>query len=145
MVQMLRLHAESAGFDSLASHSRVEAIAVLALVDGELEKAIEVLHRGAVDVPPRAVARNRRWLAVFRAGLALEAGDLEAAANHVADAKPPNARALVGVLGLDVHLAARKGQVGQARASLSELLVAMDVEVFAIAGDRKSTRLNSSH
>src|SRR3546814_486642 len=91
MVQRMRLHAEAAGFDSLASHSRVEAIAMLAVVDGELEKAIEVLDRGAVDVPPRAVARNRRWLAVFRAGLALEAGDLAAAANHVADAKPPNA------------------------------------------------------
>src|SRR3546814_15779936 len=74
MVQRMRLHAEAAGFDSLASHSRVEAIAVLAVVDGELEEAIEVLDRGAVEVPPRAEARHRRRMAWVRAGLARAGG-----------------------------------------------------------------------
>ena len=67
-----------------------------------------MLDEGARDDPGHAVSRNRRWLAVLRAGLALEAGDLELAAEYTEDAKPATARSLVGVLGLDVHLAARQ-------------------------------------
>ena len=121
----MRHHAEAAGFDSLASHTRVEAMAVLAAVDGDLDTAIAVLDEGARDDPGHAVSRNRRWLAVLRAGLALEAGDLELAAEYTEDAKPPTARSLVGVLGLDVHLAARHGDLPAARAALTELLAAI--------------------
>ncbi len=70
-------------------------------------------HRGARRAAARstlarASAGNRRWLAVLRAGLALEAGDLDAAAEHTEAAKPTTPRSRVGVLGLDLHLAARR-------------------------------------
>ena len=131
LLRQMRHHAEAAGFDSLASHTRVEAMALLAAVDGDLDTAIAVLDEGARDDPGRAVSRNRRWLAVLRAGLALEAGDLEFAAEYVEDAKPTTARSLVGVLGLDVHLAARRGDLPAARAALTELLAAIRHEGWA--------------
>src|SRR4029077_16478636 len=129
----MRHHAEAAGFDSLASHTRVEAMAVLAAVDGDLDTAIAVLDEGARDDPGHAVSRNRRWLAVLRAGLTLEAGDLDLPAKYINDARPPTARSLVGVLGLDVHLAARHGDLPRARAALTELLAAIRDEGSASA------------
>jgi DNA-binding CsgD family transcriptional regulator len=79
------------------------------------------------------MSRNRRWLAVLRAGLALEAGDLDLAAEYTEEAKPPTARSLVGVLGLDVHLAARRGDLPRARAAMVDLLEAMREEGYASA------------
>jgi ATP/maltotriose-dependent transcriptional regulator MalT len=133
LVHRMREHAEAAGFDSLASHTRVEALALLAAVDGDLDTAIAVLDEGARDDPGHAVSRNRRWLAVLRAGLALEAGDLELAAHYTEEAKPTTARSLVGVLGLDVHLAARQGDLPRARAALSDLHRASAAEGYASA------------
>jgi DNA-binding NarL/FixJ family response regulator len=131
LVRRMRHHAEAAGFDSLASHTRVEAMAVLAAVDGDLDTAISVLDEGAREDPGHALSRNRRWLGVLRAGLALEAGDLEAAARHAAEAKPPTGRSLVGVLGLDAHLAARRGDLPGARQALRDLAVALEEEGYA--------------
>lgn len=130
LVQRMRRHAEAAGFDSLASHTRVEAMAVLAAVDGDLDTAIAVLDEGAKDDPGHALTRTRRWLAVLRAGLALEAGDLDLAARHTEDAKPVNARSLVGVLGLDTHLAARRGDLPGARKALAALADAVREEAY---------------
>jgi hypothetical protein len=131
LVHRMREHAEAAGFDSLASHTRVEALAILAAVDGDLDTAIAVLDEGERDDPAHALSRNRRWLAVLRAGLALEAGDLELAARYTDEAKPTNPRTQVGVLGLDVHLAARQGDLPRARAALVELYRAIDQEGYA--------------
>ncbi|MGH9273748.1 MAG: ATP-binding protein, partial [Acidimicrobiales bacterium] len=133
LVRQMRQHAEAAGFDSLASHTRVEALAVLAAVDGDLDTAISVLDEGARDEPGHALSRNRRWLAVLRAGLALEAGDLDLAERYTEGAKPTTARSLVGVLGLDVHLAARRGDLPRARAALADLRRAVAVEGSASA------------
>jgi DNA-binding CsgD family transcriptional regulator len=84
-----------------------------------------VLDQGVRDDPGRSVSRNRRWLAVLRAGLALEAGDLDLAADYTEDAKPPTARSRVGVLGLDAHLAVRRGELPRARAAMADLLAAI--------------------
>ena len=65
------------------------------------------------------------------AGLALEAGDLEFAAEYVEDAEPTTARSLVGVLGLDVHLAARSRRSAGGPAALTELLAAIRHEGWA--------------
>lgn len=131
LVRRMRHHAEAAGFDSLASHTRVEAMAVLAAVDGDLDTAISVLDEGARDDPGHALTRNRRWLGVLRAGLALEAGDLDAAERHATDAKPPTGRSLVGVLGLDAHVAARRGDLAAARQALHDLAGALEEEGYA--------------
>jgi DNA-binding NarL/FixJ family response regulator len=54
----------------------------------------------------------------MRAGLALEAGDLETAQRFTDMAKPPTERVAVGVFGLDFHLACRRGDLAEARERL---------------------------
>ncbi len=131
LVQRMRQHAETAGFDSLASYARVEALAALAAADGDLDSALDVLDRGTRADPAHALPRNRRWLAVLRAGLALEADDLEAAATFTEEAKPVTARSRGGVLGLDANLAARQGDLPRARERLAELLAVVSEEGYA--------------
>lgn len=131
LVLRMRRHAETAGFDSLASYARVEALAALAAADGDLDAALEVLDKGTRVDPGHALPRNRRWLAVLRAGLALEANDLDAAATFTEEAKPPTARSVVGVRGLDAHLAARRGDLDATRSALRELAAAEADEGYA--------------
>jgi DNA-binding NarL/FixJ family response regulator len=131
LLQRMRRHAEAAGLDRLATYARVEATASLAAADGDLDAALEVLEQRRGDDPRTASARNRRWLSVLRAGLALEAGDLRAAAELTEAAKPMTPRSRVGVLGLDLHLAARQGDLARARQHLAELLAAIDDEGYA--------------
>lgn len=131
LVQRMRRHAEAAGFDSLASYARVEGLAILATADGDLDTALDLLDKGTRTDPGHALQRNRRWLAVLRAGLALEAGDLDAAAAYTEEAKPTTPRSLVGVLGLDVHVAARQGDLARARSALVELEKACTEEGYA--------------
>jgi DNA-binding CsgD family transcriptional regulator len=128
LLQRMRMHAEKAGFDALANHARVEATALLAVVDGDLSAANAVLDKGDRFDPGRALSRNRRWLAVLRAGLALEAGDIDAAAAFTEESKPPSPRTLSGVLGLDVHVAARRGDIATTRATLVELAAAIEID-----------------
>jgi DNA-binding CsgD family transcriptional regulator len=130
LLERMRRHAEAAGFDLLASYARVEASASLAAADGDLDAAIAVLDRQRPVDPRSASARNRRWLAVLRAGLALEAGDLDGAAEYTAAAKPTTPRSRVGVLGLDVHLAARRGDVKRARQLLPDLIAGLTAEGY---------------
>ena len=131
LLERMRKHAEMAGFDRLATYARVEAAASLAAADGDLDTALEILEQRRRDDPRTTSARNRRWLSVLRAGLALEAGDLRAAADLTEAAKPVTPRSQVGVIGLDVHLAAREGDLARARDSLKALLPAMAEEGYA--------------
>lgn len=131
LLDRMRHHAESAGFDALAGEARVESLAALAVADGDLPEALAVLGDAERLDAGRSRTRSRRWLAVFRAGLALEDDDLDGAASFIAEAKPTTARSLVGVLGLDLNLAARRGDLGTARAVLHELLRAQAEEGYA--------------
>jgi DNA-binding NarL/FixJ family response regulator len=131
LVDRMRTHAEAAGFDMLAGYARVEATASLAAADGDLDAAIAVLDEQRPIDPRSASAGNRRWLAVLRAGLALEAGDLDAAAEHTAAAKPTTPRSRVGVLGLDLHLAARRHDLDRARSILPDLVDSLAAEGYA--------------
>jgi DNA-binding NarL/FixJ family response regulator len=131
LLERMRLHAEKAGFDSLANHARVEALALLAVVDGDLAAANAVLDRGDRCDPGRALSRNRRWLAVLRAGLALEAGDIEAAAAFTEEAKPATPRTMSGVCGLDAHVAARRGELAATRTALGELAKVIEIDDHA--------------
>ena len=121
----------SPGSTSWPTYARVEATASLAAADGDLDAALEVLEQRRRDDPRTTSARNRRWLSVLRAGLALEAGDLRAAAELTEAAKPVTPRSQVGVFGLDVHLAARQGDLDRAREQLARLIPAMAEEGYA--------------
>jgi DNA-binding CsgD family transcriptional regulator len=131
LLERMRRHAEMAGFDQLATYARVEAAASLAAADGDLDGALAILEQRRRDDPRTTSARNRRWLSVLRAGLALEAGDLRAAAELTEAAKPVTPRSQVGVFGLDVHLAARQGDLTAAREHLARLIPAMAEEGYA--------------
>jgi DNA-binding CsgD family transcriptional regulator len=65
---------------------------------------------------------------VFRAGLALEVGDLEAVARLIDEAKPATDRTVVGITGLEFNLACRLGDLARARTLLADLVVALDQE-----------------
>jgi DNA-binding CsgD family transcriptional regulator len=131
LVQRMRKHAEVAGLDRLATYARVEATASLAAADGDLDEALAVLEQRRHDDPRTTSARNRRWLSVLRAGLALEANDIRSAIELTEAAKPTTPRSQVGVIGLDLHLAARQGDLAAARAHLAALLPAMAEEGYA--------------
>jgi DNA-binding CsgD family transcriptional regulator/tetratricopeptide (TPR) repeat protein len=129
LIDRMRVQAEAAGFDSLAITAQTELMAQLATTEGDLDSAIAYLEEAwRPDVSHTPWMRARRWTAVFRAGLALEVGELDAAAQLIEDAKPVTARTVVGVTGLEFHLACRRGELERARALLADLIVAMDEE-----------------
>lgn len=125
LVERVRQHAEAAGFDRVIGYARVEAVALLKIVKGQLDQAIRVLDDGDAGFPARSRSRARRWLAVLRAGLALEAGELDDAATFTELAKPATARSRAGIVGLDLHLALRRGELAEARRLLAELVDAL--------------------
>jgi DNA-binding CsgD family transcriptional regulator len=131
LIDRSRTEAEAGGFDALAISDHAASLAQLSAVAGDLDAAIAHLDDArAGHLPwPRS-----RWNAVLRAGLAIEAGDLEAAARFTEEAKPATERTLVGILGLDFNLACRAGDVARARGLLADLHAAMVKEGAAGPG-----------
>ena len=82
LVQRMRQHAETAGFDSLASYARVEALAALAAADGDLDSALDVLDRGHA-CRPGARASPQPPLAGRAAGRAGPRGRRPGGGRHV--------------------------------------------------------------
>jgi DNA-binding NarL/FixJ family response regulator len=122
--------ATAAGFDSMAVHDVAASLAQLAAAEGDLAGAIARLDEvGGGD--GRAGWTKASWLAVFRAGLALEASDLDDAAEHIEETKPATARTAAAVIGLDLHLACRRGDLAAARRLLRDLLAAADADGYA--------------
>jgi len=122
LIERMRVQAEAAGFDSLAITDVAASLAQLAAVEGDLDGAIAHLDATERSSVGRPGWTRSGWRAVFRAGLALEAGDLDDAERFTMQAKPPTARTAASVTGLDFHLAARRGEAARARALLAELL-----------------------
>jgi DNA-binding CsgD family transcriptional regulator len=116
MIERAHRHAEAAGFELVAAIDLAANQAHLEAVDGDLDAAIAQLDNARYTSAGNAVSwTDGPWLAVMRAGLALEAGDLETAQRFTDMAKPPTERAAVGVFGLDFHLACRRGDLPAAR------------------------------
>jgi DNA-binding CsgD family transcriptional regulator/tetratricopeptide (TPR) repeat protein len=128
LIDHMRSHEKAAGW--LPGIGHTELLAMLAAVEGDLDAAIGQVAAEDVTIGHMAWKR-KRWIAVLRAGFALEVGDLEAATRYTAEAKPVTTRTAPGVLGLDVHLACRRGDLVAARAGLAELLVAVEAEGYA--------------
>lgn len=125
LIDDMRRHAKAAGWLTGSGHT--EALAQLAAVEGDLDAAIGLLD-DAYFAHHKQIFKAGRWRAVRRAGFALEAGNLEAAARYIAEAKPTTERTAAGVLGLDFHLAARRGDLAGARAVLPQVLAAIEAE-----------------
>ena len=119
MIERAHRHAEEAGFELVAAIDLAANQAHLEAAEGDLDAAIAHLDHARYTSAGNAVSwTDGRWLAVLRAGLALEAGDLETAQRFTDMAKPPTERVAVGVFGLDFHLACRRGDVAEARQRL---------------------------
>ena len=128
LIERMRVHAEAAGFDSLAVTDVAASLAELAAVEGDLDGAIG--HLDAAHDASRPAWARPGWTAVFRAGLALEANDLDDAELFTERAKPTTARTAMSVIGLDLHLACRRGDLDRARALLPELIAVADRDGF---------------
>jgi DNA-binding CsgD family transcriptional regulator len=129
LIDRMRAQAEAAGFDTLAITAQTELLAQLAMAEGDLDSAIASLDEvWQPDARHTPWMRARRWTAVFRAGLALEVGDLDAVAQLIEEAKPVTDRTVVGITGLEFNLACRLGDLERARALLADLLAAIDQE-----------------
>src|ERR671919_630328 len=123
MIGRAHRHAEAAGLELVAAIDLAANQAHLEAAEGDLDAAIAQLDQARYTSAGNAVSwTDGRWLAVLRAGLALEAGDLETAQRFTDMCKPPTERAEMGVLGLDFHLACRLGDVVRAREHLGALV-----------------------
>ncbi len=131
LIERMRVQAEAAGFDALAGADVAASLAQLAAVEGDLDVAIAHLDAARGAGEGRRGWTKSWWLAVFRAGLALEAGDLDDAARFTELAKPATSRTAVSVIGLDLNLACRHGDLSRARALLPALVAATDAEGYA--------------
>jgi DNA-binding CsgD family transcriptional regulator/tetratricopeptide (TPR) repeat protein len=119
MIERAHRQAEAAGFELVAAIDLAANQAHLAAAEGDLDAAIAELDNARYTSAGNAVSwTDGRWLAVMRAGLALEAGDLDTAQRFTDMAKPPTERVAVGVFGLDFHLACRRGDLAEARSHL---------------------------
>ena len=117
----MRVQAEAAGFDSLAVTDVAASLAELAAVEGDLDGAIGHLDAAPTTAQPPGLGQAGLDRGV-PAGLALEAGDLDDAELFTERAKPTTARTAMSVIGLDLHLACRRGDLDRARALLAELI-----------------------
>jgi len=127
LIDRIRRNAVAAGWLAGAGHT--EALAQLAAVDGDLDAAIRYLDDAYFD-HQKQVVNAGRWQAVPRAGYAIEAGDIDTAERYTAEAKPMTRRSAAGVLGLDLNIAARRGDLARARAALPGILTAIDDEGY---------------
>jgi ATP/maltotriose-dependent transcriptional regulator MalT len=130
LIERMRVNAEAAGFDTLAVTDVAASLAELAAVEGDLDAAISHLDSVQLVGTGRQAWTKPGWTAIFRAGLALEAGDLDDAERFTALAKPATARTAMSVTGLDLHLAARRGDLARARALLPEFIAIADRDGF---------------
>ena len=130
LIDRMRIQADAAGFDALGVDDTAGWLAHLSAVDGDLDAAITHLDAGLSSAEPRPQPKIS-WTAVFRAGLSLEAGDLDAAARFTDMVRPPTARTRVAIVGLDLHVALRRGDLATARRLLPDLVAAMDAEGYA--------------
>jgi DNA-binding CsgD family transcriptional regulator len=129
ILERMRVDAERAGFESLAVAAYFQGRARLAMREGDLTAAIAALEEGR-HRDRGYLRRGRRadYHAVFLAGLALEAGELDLADEIIDELRALPKLAALTVPGLAFHLACRRGDADTAEKIL--------VEVFAALADQ---------
>ena len=122
----MRRAAERAGFDSLSGPGYWEGLASLAEWDGDLDGALGLLEEGR-QRQATMLRGHSLWYTTHEAGLALELGDLDKAAQLFDELRPGVGLMASSWYGLAVHIACRRGDLAEARRLLPELvsLVAM--------------------
>lgn len=117
MLERMRVDAERAGFEHLAVAAYFDGRARVAVREGDLRAAITLLEEGRRrDRGYLRRGRRADYHAVFLAGLSLEAGELETAAEIVEEVKDiPQVSAYTGLV---FHLACRRGDREAAQTAL---------------------------
>jgi DNA-binding CsgD family transcriptional regulator len=118
----MRRAAERAGFDSLSGPGYWQGLAGLAEWEGDLPRAMGYLDEGRRRDRGTIQSHHASWYQVQEAGLSLERGDYERARQLFDELTPLSTPKAQWWYGLAVHLAARLGDVAEARARLAQLL-----------------------
>jgi DNA-binding CsgD family transcriptional regulator len=111
LLERMRSAAERAGFDALAIAAYYQGRANLAIAAGDLAGAIAAIEEGRRrDQGTLRTSRGVDFHGVFRAGLALEAGDLDLAESITERLMlEPGSKVLLSIPGLEFHVACRRG------------------------------------
>jgi DNA-binding CsgD family transcriptional regulator len=123
-LEQMRQHADAAGYASLGRVGYAEGQATLNLVDGDLDGAIAALARARRAERDQAPTQAD-WFSILQAGLALEAGDLDAAEQFTREAKPARPKTRIAIIGLELNLALRRADLTGALQRLAELTAAV--------------------
>jgi len=136
LLERMRADAEQGGFDQLAVAAYYQGRAVVAVGEGDLAAAREALEEGTAR-GHRFTTHGRQadYHAVYLAGLALEAGDLDRARTVVAELIGLPRPRTVPVAGLVFHLACRSTPPGPALEALDGLLGALAADPNSATGD----------
>jgi DNA-binding CsgD family transcriptional regulator/tetratricopeptide (TPR) repeat protein len=122
LLERMRAVAIRAGSEKFAVNAYYRGRARLAMQKGNLAAATDAIERGrAHDLGYRRGATRADFHGAFLAGLRLEAGDLDGAAQVIEDlADVPGME--IGLPGLRFHVASRRGQVTTAQALLPDVI-----------------------
>jgi DNA-binding CsgD family transcriptional regulator len=115
LLERMRRDAEQAGADQFAVAAYYQGMAGLAADRGDLAAARDALAEGSLRAA-RYARRGRptNYHGVFRAGLALEAGDLDLAAAIITELSATPQPPRPAIAGLSFHLACRRGESDEA-------------------------------
>jgi DNA-binding CsgD family transcriptional regulator len=122
MLERMRAAAERAGFDSLARAAYAQGLADLADWEGDLAGALAAIEAGRRDDRGYLQSGKGNWYQLHEAGLALETGDIARAEALRRELKPHVPGRAVWFHGLSLHIAARRGDLDEARVELEGML-----------------------
>src|SRR5258705_3804494 len=122
LLERMRAAAERAGSEKFAVAAYYQGRARLFMQKGNLAAATDAIERGrAHDLGYQRSMTRADFHGIFLAGLRLEAGELDGAAQITADlADVPGMD--IGLPGLNFHIASRRGDVVRARALLPDVV-----------------------
>ena len=121
-LERMRAAAERVGYDSMAGAAHAQGLADLAEWDGDLDAAVAHLAEGRITDRGYLVTTKGSAYQVHEAGLALELGEIDRAALLTSSLRGTGGAKPTWYLGLEAHIAARRGDLVAARSAMAELI-----------------------